>query len=143
MFTFTAIAGSPENVRIGIATDGLDGAQFSPATIGLRQVGGSSAEHTLTSVNSTIDMVFFDVVGVAGGDQFQIFADTGTGGFATHSIVTWDDLGSLDIEDPTDIDNGGAGDGMGDNWETFYFGDTETADPNADEEPDGLTNLRE
>ena len=90
MFTFTALTGSPANVRIGIATDGLDGANFSPATIGLRQVGGSSAEHTLTSVNSTLDMVFFDVTGITGGDQFQVFGDTGSGGFATHSIVTWD-----------------------------------------------------
>jgi hypothetical protein len=90
MFTFTAIAGSPANVRIGIATDGLNGVQFSPASIGLRQVGGSSAEHTLTSVNSTLDMVFFDVVGIAGGDQFEIFGDSGSGGYATHQFVTWD-----------------------------------------------------
>ena len=92
MFTFTAIAGSPENVRIGIATDGLNGTQFSPASIGLRQVGGSSAEHSLTSVNNSLDMVFFDVTGVAGGDQFQVFGDSGTGNFATHQFVTWDTL---------------------------------------------------
>lgn len=92
MFTFTALAASPENVRIGVATDGLNGAQFSPASIGLRQVGGSSAEHTLTSVNNTLDMVFFDVTGVAGGDQFEVFGDSGTGDFATHQIVTWDAL---------------------------------------------------
>jgi hypothetical protein len=90
MFTFTALAGSPANVRIGIATDGLDGANFSPASIGLRQVGGSTAEHSLTSVNSTLDMVFFDVTGINGGDQFQVFGDSGAGGFATHSFVTWD-----------------------------------------------------
>lgn len=92
MFTFTALAGSPVNVRVGVVTDGLNGVQYSPASIGLRQVGGggSSAEHTLTSVNSTLDMVFFDVYGVAVGDQFQVFGDTGSGGFATHQIVTWD-----------------------------------------------------
>jgi hypothetical protein len=92
MFTFTALAASPENVRIGVATDGLNGAQFSPASIGLRQIGGSSAEHTLTSVNNTLDMVFFDVTGVTGGDQFEVFGDSGTGDFATHQIVTWDAL---------------------------------------------------
>lgn len=90
MFTFTAVAGSPANVRIGIVTDGLDGPQFSPASIGLRQIGGSSAEFTLTSVNNTLDMVFFDVRGIVGGDQFEVFGDSGSGGFATHQIVTWD-----------------------------------------------------
>ncbi len=92
MFTFTALANSPANVRIGIATDGLNGTQFSPASIGLRQVGGSSAEHSLTTVNNTLDMVFFDVTGISGGDQFQVFGDAGSGGFATHQIVTWDTL---------------------------------------------------
>jgi hypothetical protein len=92
MFTFTALAGSPANVRIGVATDGLNGVQFSPASIGLAQVGGGSTEHMLTSVNSTLDMVFFDVTGITTGDQFQIFGDSGTGGFATHQIVTWDVL---------------------------------------------------
>ena len=92
MFTFTALAGSPANVRVGVVTDGLNGAVYSPASIGLRQVGGggSSAEHTLTAVNSTLDMVFFDVYGVTAGDQFEIFGDTGAGGYATHQIVTWD-----------------------------------------------------
>ena len=37
-------------------------------------------------------MVFFDVTGISGGDQFQVFGDAGSGGFATHQIVTWDTL---------------------------------------------------
>lgn len=90
MFTFTALAGSPANVRIGIATDGLDNSGFSPSSIGLRQVGGASAEHTLTSVNNVLDMVFFDVTGVTAGNQFEVFGDPGAFGFTTHSIVTWD-----------------------------------------------------
>jgi hypothetical protein len=138
MFTFTAIAGSPVNVRIGIVTDCLDGANFSPASIGLRQVGGSSAEHALTSVNNTMDMVFFDVTGITGGDQFQVFADAGSGGFATHSIVTWDELNPIDITDPTSND----GDTMGDNWEEFYFGDT-SRDGTGDFDSDGLSDLAE
>ena len=90
MFTFSARAGSPANVRIGIATDGLDNGGFSSASIGLRQIAGSSAEHTMTSTNATLDMVFFDVTGIAPGDQFQVFGDTGAFGFATHQFVTWD-----------------------------------------------------
>ncbi|MDB4488305.1 hypothetical protein N9042_00905 [bacterium] len=139
MFTFTALAGSPGNVRIGIATDGLNGAQFSPASIGLRQVAGSSAEHTLTSVNNTLDMVFFDVTGVLAGDQFEVFGDSGSGNFATHQIVTWDILVTSDLTDPTDSDN----DGMGDNWETFYFGDLTTSDGTDDNDTDGATDLQE
>lgn len=139
MFTFTALAGSPANVRIGIVTDGLDGTQFSPASIGLRQVGGSSAEHVLTSVNNTLDMVFFDVTGIAGGDQFQVFGDSGTGNFATHQIVTWDELNLVDIFDPTDTDN----DMLGDNWERFYFTVLTARDGTLDFEPDGLTDLEE
>ena len=91
MFTFTALAGSPANVRIGIATDGLDGGGgFASASIGLRQVAGSSVEHTMTSTNDTLDMVFFDVTGIAPGDQFEVFGDSGTNGYATHQFVTWD-----------------------------------------------------
>ena len=94
MFTFTALAGSPAYVRIGVATDGLNGGNYSPASIGLRQVGGggASVEHTMTSINATPDMVFFDVTGVSVGDQFQVFGDSGAGGFATHQFVTWDAL---------------------------------------------------
>jgi hypothetical protein len=138
MFTFTALAGSPANVRIGIVTDGLNGAQYSPASIGLRQVGGSSAEHTLTAVNNTLDMVFFNVTGIGAGDQFEVFGDSGTGGFATHQIVTWDVFTPTDLNDPTDTDN----DGMGDNWERFYFNNLDR-DGTLDFDSDGRTDLQE
>lgn len=139
MFTFTAQAGSPANVRIGIATDGLNGAQFTPATIGVRQVGGTSIEHTLTSVNNTIDMVFFDLIGIATSDQFQIFADAGTGGFATHQFVTWDVIDPTDLTDPTDSD----ADNMGDAWENFFFGSLTASDGTGDADNDGVTDLQE
>ena len=139
MFTFTALEGSPENVRIGIVTDGLNGERFSPASIGLRQVAGTSAEHTLTSVNNTIDMIFFDVIGVVAGDQFEVIGDSGTGDFATHQIVTWDTIVPPNLNDPTD----GDGDNMGDNWETFHFGDLTTSDGTVDTDTDGATDLQE
>lgn len=90
MFTFTALVGSPASVRIGVATDGLDSAFYSSATIGLREVGGSSFEYTMTSTNATLDMAFFDVTGITAGDQFEVFGDSGTGGYATHQFITWD-----------------------------------------------------
>lgn len=142
MFTFTALAGSPPNVRVGVVTDGLDGARFSPTSIGLAQVSGDSVEHTLTSVNNTPDMVFFDLIDVRPGDQFQIFGDSGSGGFATHQIVTWDALPLTDpdsLSDPTSED----GDSLGDNWENFYFGNLSTADDTTNSDPDGLTDLEE
>jgi len=94
MAYFDITASAPLHVRVGITADGLDGAQFSPASIGLRQIigGTDSAEHTLTAVNNTVDMVFFDVLNVSAGDRFAVFADSGTGNFATHSFVSLDEV---------------------------------------------------
>ena len=123
MFTFTALAGSPANVRIGIATDGLNNGNFASASIGIRQVGGMSAEHTMTSTNATPDMVFFNVTGVAAGDQFQIFGDSGVNGYATHQFVTWDAL-------PTYVWDGTANSWNSAHWDagaglvTFPVGDS-------------------
>lgn len=39
-----------------------------------------------------------------------------------------------------DSDNGGAGDGLSDGWELFFFGNLTTANPSAVGQPDGLTN---
>ena len=39
-----------------------------------------------------------------------------------------------------DTDNGGAGDGLSDGWELYYFGNLTTANPSAVGQPDGLTN---
>jgi hypothetical protein len=90
MFTFTALVGSPASVRIGIATDGLNDGGYSSATIGLRQVGGSSFEYTMTNANTTLEMVFFDVTGITAGNQFEVFADAGAYGYTTHQFITWD-----------------------------------------------------
>ncbi|MGJ8632378.1 MAG: hypothetical protein ACSHX7_00505 [Luteolibacter sp.] len=39
-----------------------------------------------------------------------------------------------------DTDNGGAGDGLSDGWELYFFGNLTTADPSAIGQADGLTN---
>ena len=39
-----------------------------------------------------------------------------------------------------DTDNGGAGDGLSDGWELYFFGNVTTADPSAIGQADGLTN---
>lgn len=46
---------------------------------------------------------------------------------------------SSDLFDPTD----GDGDGIGDNWENFYFGDLTTSDGSQDADGDGLDDLGE
>ncbi len=49
------------------------------------------------------------------------------------------DTENIDLTDPSDLNSNG----IGDNWEEFYFGGVGVVDPGADEEPDGLTNLEE
>lgn len=79
-----------EILRVGIALDGLDDAQFTGGTIGLQEAGGSSVE-VATPANSTIDLYFFDITGgVPASTEFDIFGDTGTSDFITHSFVTLD-----------------------------------------------------
>ena len=43
------------------------------------------------------------------------------------------------LSDPTDVD----GNGIGDAWEEYYYGDTGIVVPGDDDEPDGLTNIEE
>ena len=81
-----------ETLRVGIGTDGLNGAQFTPGSIGLAEVGiGGGLDEISITANNTIDMYFFDVTGgVAAGTQFQVFADVGTNNYVTHQLVTLD-----------------------------------------------------
>lgn len=81
-----------ETLRVGIGTDGLNGASFSPGSIGLAEVGGGGGlDEVSITANNTVDLYFFDVTGgVAAGTQFQVFADVGTNNFVTHQLVTLD-----------------------------------------------------
>lgn len=45
----------------------------------------------------------------------------------------------LPVDEAVDAD----GDGLGDHWETFWFGSPEAADPGTDTDGDGVTNLEE
>ena len=49
------------------------------------------------------------------------------------------DTDNIDLTDPSDLNSNG----IGDKWEEFYFGGVGIVDPGADEEPDGLSNLKE
>jgi hypothetical protein len=95
MLTFalnTAVAAN-QILRVGIGTDGLDGASVAPGSIGLNEVGGGGLAEVVTGTgnNAIIDMYFFDVTGgVSAGTQFQVFADSGTAGYVTHQFVSLD-----------------------------------------------------
>lgn len=94
MYTFelnTAVE-AWETLRVGIGTDGLNGAQFTPGSIGLAEVGGGGGlDEVSITANNTIDLYFFDVTGgVAAGTRFQVFADVGTNNFVTHQLVSLD-----------------------------------------------------
>ena len=92
MFTF-AVNGTPPALgfRVGVAFDGLDGAQFSPQEIRLTQTtGGSASDSVIVEPfrNNTLDMTFFDVTGAVVGDRFTVQGVSGAGGYATHQFVT-------------------------------------------------------
>ena len=96
MFTFR-ISGSPPPLgfRVGVAFDGLDGAQYSPQAIRLTQTTGGSATASFDVEpyrNNTLDMVFFDVTEAQVGDRFTVQGVAGPGGYATHQFVTWDSI---------------------------------------------------
>lgn len=94
MFTFAVPAAPPKGgFRVGVAFDGLDGAQYSPSEVRLTQTTGGTASASVSVEpyrNNTLDMVFFDVIGAKVGDRFTVQGIAGPGGFATHQIVTWD-----------------------------------------------------
>jgi hypothetical protein len=122
MFTF-GIAGTPpaNGFRVGVAFDGLNGAQYSPQEIRLTQTTGGSATASVVVEpfrNNTIDMAFFDVKGAAVGEQYTVQGVAGPGGFATHQIVTWDSLPAAPPRpiaggDAIKLDFSNAGDGDG------------------------------
>eukprot|EP00112_Aurelia_sp_Birch-Aquarium-sp1_P009703 Seg21115.1 transcript_id=Seg21115.1/GoldUCD/mRNA.D3Y31 product="hypothetical protein" protein_id=Seg21115.1/GoldUCD/D3Y31 len=90
-FSITSAVALGDTLRVGIMIDGLDGAGFSPASIGLAQVGSADVAEQAVTANNTVDMYFFDVTGgVAANTQFQVIADSGTGDFVTHQAVSLD-----------------------------------------------------
>ena len=123
MFTFAIPATPPPlGFRVGVAFDGLNGAQYSPQEIRLTQTTGGSASGSINVEpfrNNTLDMAFFDVTGAAVGDRFTVQGVSGAGGFATHQIVTWDAITTpIQPGDAIKLDFSTAGDGDGvlTNW---------------------------
>jgi len=130
-FTITRAANRAFRITIMVASGDNEGTEYTVA------VDDSSG-----SVNSNYDHVAnglaYHVFDVSEGDSdIQINITSTTQNRSLMGIAF--DGGVIDITDPTDSNSNG----IGDNWETFYFGSLGVVDPDADEEPDGLTNLEE
>jgi hypothetical protein len=130
-FTITRAANGAFRITIIVASGDNEGTEYNVA------VDDSSG-----SVNSNYDHVAdglaYHVFDVSEGDSdIQINIASTTQNRSLMGIAF--DGGVIDITDPTDSNSNG----IGDNWETFYFGSLGVVDPGADEEPDGLTNLEE
>ncbi|MDB4774253.1 hypothetical protein OAG61_02840 [Akkermansiaceae bacterium] len=130
-FTITRAANGAFRITIIVASGDNEGTEYNVA------VDDSSG-----SVNSNYDHVAdglaYHVFDVSEGDSdIQINITSTTQNRSLMGIAF--DGGVIDITDPTDSNSNG----IGDNWETFYFGSLGVVDPDADEEPDGLTNLEE
>ena len=130
-FTITRAANRAFRITIIVASGDNEGTEYTVT------VDDSSG-----SVNSNYDHVAnglaYHVFDVSEGDSdIQINITSTTQNRSLMGIAF--DGGVVDITDPTDSNSNE----IGDNWETFYFGSLGVVDPNADEEPDGLTNLEE
>ena len=130
-FTITRAANRAFRITIMVASGDNEGTEYTVA------VDDSSG-----SVNSNYDHVAnglaYHVFDVSEGDSDIQINITSTTQNRSLMGIAFDGEG-IDITDPTDSNSNG----IGDNWETFYFGSLGVVDPNADEEPDGLTNLGE
>ena len=132
-------------VRVGILA-GLEGnadGRWDPTSITL-SMGGSSAtvgNHSTSPLpanpgGTNTGWVFFDLD--SNGTYAVSVTKRLSGQGAGIGGLTFDSEMTLDITNPADSDS----DGMGDNWETFYFGNL-SRDGSADFDNDGRTDLEE
>ncbi len=119
---FEVGAGVPAKFRVGVMVDGLDGTQFVPGEVLLRQAAGGGATTgaiPLTEsivpeagINRFVDMHFFDVANAQPGDQFYFSAQARPGG-ATAAIAGFSfdvnsegALAAADFDSDGDVDGG-------------------------------------
>jgi len=138
LFRFTVGAGAPDDVRIGIIADHSDSGNWNATNIRVEQDGRGDANQEVDR-NGGLDVVQFDIEGVADGETYIVYATSAPSG-ALLGGITFDIAPDLDaISDPTSTD----GDNLGDNWENFYFGDLTTANDTTNSDTDGFTDLEE
>ncbi|MFT5109060.1 MAG: hypothetical protein ACI9UA_004706, partial [Pseudoalteromonas tetraodonis] len=119
-----------------------DALSSGPACFNLeREVAPGDWEMIFTATGpnaNTLAPAQWDAAAYAGNKvRFAIY-DLSTGGWGHIDVDNIVLSASIDLSDPTDSDN----DGMGDNWETFYFGDL-GRDGSGDFDSDGLDDAYE
>jgi hypothetical protein len=95
---FQVGANVPSSFRVGVMTDGLDGANWAATEVLFAQVSGTPVPVIVGAPVSSgalardrfVDMHFFDVIGALPGDQFAIFAKASNDGFGAISGVSFD-----------------------------------------------------
>ncbi|MGI9239751.1 MAG: hypothetical protein ACR2RV_03060 [Verrucomicrobiales bacterium] len=136
-FTITIGSGVPATFRIGLITDNTDSANWSCNNTRIEGPGAISANQDVI-VDGAVELVQFDIADAVEGEVYTIHGTSTPSGLVIGG-VTFDTEEIPDLSDPTDVD----GNGIGDNWEEYYYGDTGIVVPGDDDEPDGLTNTEE
>ncbi|MGI9239750.1 MAG: hypothetical protein ACR2RV_03055, partial [Verrucomicrobiales bacterium] len=134
VFTFTIGANAPSNLRVGLIVDNSDSSSWGVSNVRLEGPGNISADQDTPRDGGT-DLVQFDIAAPAQGEIYTVSGTSPPSGLL-YGGITFET--GLDISDPTDSDN----DGMGDNWETFHFGNL-ARDGAGDADSDGLDDLGE
>ncbi len=131
---FQVGANVPSHFRIGVMTDGLDGAQWAPGEVFLTHVVDQTPAETISSgtlsPNRFVDMHFFDIINAQPGDQFLFSAmATSTGSTAGISGFSFDIITPF-VGSGADFDGDGAVTGR--DFLAWQRGESPTAFSSAD-----------
>jgi hypothetical protein len=129
--TVTRAASEPFRVTVLMASGDNQSTEYT-VTI---DDGSGSASSTYAHVANGLAYHVFDI---SDGNSDIVINLTSTPENRSLMGIAFD-TETVDLTDPSDLNSNG----IGDNWEEFYFGGVGIVDPAADEEPDGLTNLEE
>ena len=130
-FTITRAASERFSITIMVASGDGENTGYTVAV----DDGSGSASSDYTHVANGLAYHVFDV---SDGNSDILINLTSTPQNRSLMGIAFD-TEAIDLTDPGDLNSNG----IGDNWESFYFGGVGIVDPGADEEPDGLTNLEE
>lgn len=141
LFRFTLGAGVPTDIRVGIIADNSDNQVWDASNVRVAQDGGGAGANQDVTRNGGLDVVQFDITGVADGETYIVYATQppGTGGALLGGIAFDLPPNLANLSDPTSTD----GDTLGDNWENHFFGDLTTADDTTNSDTDGHSDLQE
>jgi len=130
-FTVTRAASEPFQITIMMASGDNQSTEY---TVALDDGSGSASSNYAHLTNG----LAYHVFAVSDGDSDIVIDITSTPENRSLMGIAFD-TDTVDLTDPSDLNSNG----IGDNWEAFYFGGVGIVDPAADEEADGLSNLEE